>query len=113
MMIEVSNLFDVPVYTQKGIYLGKVYDVQLDITNNKIYELIVSETNSELVEYSRNIGVPYRWVRSITDVIILKHFPGKIRIKAKTDKAWRRRKQRVLKRDTRWGDHGVSRHQWH
>jgi sporulation protein YlmC with PRC-barrel domain len=112
MMIEVSNLFDVPVYTHRGIYLGKVYDIQLDITNNKIYELIVSETNAELVEYSRNIGVPYRWVKSITDVIILKYFPGKIRIKAKTSKYYRRRKLRVLKSESRWGQHGISRTSW-
>lgn len=111
-MLEVSNLFDIPVYTQKGKYLGKVYDVQLDITNNKIYELILSETNHELVEDARSVGVPYRWVRSVTDVIILKYFPGRIRIKPRSQKAWRRRKLRVLKRESRWGDHGVRRPAW-
>jgi sporulation protein YlmC with PRC-barrel domain len=112
MMLEVSTLFDVPVYTHKGIYLGKVFDVQLDITNNKIYELIVYETNSELVEAGRNVGIPFRWVKSFDDVIVLRYFPGKIRIKPKTDKAWKRRKLRVLKRESRWGDHGVSRPSW-
>ncbi|UCH89509.1 MAG: PRC-barrel domain-containing protein [Thermoplasmata archaeon] len=112
MMVEVSNLFDVPVYTHKGIYLGRVYDIQLDITNSKIYEIILSDTNGELVEFSRNIGIPYRWVKSISDVIVLRYFPGKIRVKPKPDKAWRRHKQRVLKSETRWGDHGVSRTKW-
>jgi len=111
-MLEISSLFDVPVYTHKGIYLGKVYDVKLDIANTKIYELIVSETNSELVEGSRNVGIPYRWVKSISDVIVLRYFPGKIRIKPRTDKAWKRRKLRVLKRESRWGEHGISRPQW-
>jgi sporulation protein YlmC with PRC-barrel domain len=112
MMVEVSNLFDVHVYTNKGKYLGRVFDVQLDITNNRIYEIIVGDTNNELVEHSRSIGIPFRWVKSVTDVIILRYFPGKIRIKPKTEKAWRRRKLRVLKRESRWGDHGVSRPSW-
>lgn len=112
MMLEISNLFDVPVYTNKGKYLGKVYDIQLDVTNSRVHEIIVSETNIELVEGSRNVGIPYRWVKSITDVIILKYFPGRIRIKPRTDKAWRRRKLRVLKSESRWGDHGISRPSW-
>lgn len=110
MMIEVTNLQDVTVFTHKGKYLGKVEDVILDITNNKIHELLITETNAELVEASRNVGVPYRWVKSITDIIVLRYFPGKIRIKERSDSRWKRRKQRVLKKESR--EHGVSRKGW-
>jgi len=110
MMIEVTNLRDVTVFTHKGKYLGRVEDVILDITNNKIHELLITETNGELVEQSRDVGVPYRWVKSITDIIVLRYFPGKIRIKARTDTKWKRRKQRVLKKESR--EHGIGRKGW-
>jgi sporulation protein YlmC with PRC-barrel domain len=112
MMIEVTSLMDVSVFTHKGKYLGRVDNVILDITNNKIHELLITDTNSELVEASRNVGVPYRWVRSITDVIILRYFPGKIRIKVKEGSLYRRRKMRVLKREKYRERHGVSRDGW-
>ena len=112
MIVEVSDLLNLEVFTHKGKYLGRVYDLQLDVTNSKLYEIIVSETNPELIEHSRNVGIPLRWVKSITDVVILRYFPGRIRIKPKVESAWRRRKLRVLKSETRWGEHGVSRPSW-
>ena len=62
MLSEVTNLINMEVYTHRGILLGVVQDVQVDTTAGKIYELLLTNTNPTMVEGSRNLGVPYRWV---------------------------------------------------
>lgn len=108
MLQEITSLYNLEVYTPKGVYLGRIYEVLVDTTKNMIYEVILEETNPTIVEESRSIGVPYRWVDSVSEIMVLKYFPGKIHIKAKPERYRRkRRKLRVIKK--RWGDHGTSR----
>lgn len=78
MLEEISKLVGLTVYTNDGINLGSVRNVLLDITNDKIDGLFVAETNSRLVDGSRNVKVPYRWVQAIGDVVLLRYFPGKV-----------------------------------
>ncbi len=111
MLVESTDLISLEVFTHKGIYLGRVYDIQLDIANNRIYDLMLGETNPTLVEESRTLGVPYRWVQSVSEVIVLRYFPGKIKIKPKERVMRRgRRKLRVVKQY--FGDDGTSRLPW-
>ena len=113
MLEETTELLGLEVFTHKGIYLGRVYDIQLDIANNKIYDLILSDTNPILVEESRDLGVPYRWVQSVKEVIVLRYFPGKVKLKPKELRRGKhrgRRKLRVVKKY--YGDHGTSRTPW-
>jgi sporulation protein YlmC with PRC-barrel domain len=111
MQIEITSLYDLEVYTQKGLYLGRVSEILVDIKKSAVYELILSETNPNIVEDSRSIGIPYRWIKSISEIVVLKYFPGKIHIKAKLQRyRKKRRKLRVIKR--RWGEHGTSRIPW-
>ena len=111
MLTEVYDLYNLEVYTQKGIYLGRISEIILDTDRNEIYELILSETNPVVVEESRSIGVPYRWVQSVSEIIVLKYFPGKIHIKQRPTRfRKKRRKLRVIKH--RWGSHGTSRIPW-
>ena len=99
------------MYTHKGIYLGRVVEVVLDINKNSIYEFILEETNPNIIEESRSIGIPFRWIQSISEVIVLKYFPGKIHIKPKLLRYRnKRRKLRVVKH--RWGSHGIGRAPW-
>ena len=115
-MEEITQLNGLPVYTPKGIYLGTVYDTILDTEAHNVYELYLGQTNEELVEESRDLAVPYRWVQSITDIIVLRYFPGKIKLKEKPvyaeqpSRPARKRKLRVKRED--YGDHGVSRKPW-
>ncbi len=111
MQVEITSLYNLEVYTQKGLYLGRVSEMLIDINKSAIYELILSETNPNIIEDSRSIGVPFRWVKSISEIVVLKYFPGKIHIKQKLSRYRRkRRKLRVIKR--RWGEHGISRIPW-
>jgi len=78
---EVSELIGVQVYSNKGIFLGNVNNLIIDIDSCRVDSLFVSDTNPLLVEDSRNIAVPYRWVQSVGDIIILRFFPKRVTVK--------------------------------
>jgi sporulation protein YlmC with PRC-barrel domain len=81
MLEEVSELIGVQVYTNKGTFLGNVSNVILDIENRNIDSLFITDTNPLLVEDSRNVAVPYRWVSSVGDIILLRFFPKRVSVK--------------------------------
>lgn len=115
MLTEITNLQDLEVITDKGLSLGRVEDIIVDLESGEVYELLISETNEELVEDGASVGVPFRWVQSISRVILLKHFPGRIKRKEQFEVPavaadGKRRKLRVVKKD--YGDGGVSRLGW-
>jgi sporulation protein YlmC with PRC-barrel domain len=115
MLTEVTNLQEREVITDKGISLGIIEDVIIDLEAGEIYELLISDTNEELVEEGVSVGVPYRWVQSLDRVVILKHFPGRIRRKDQIEipqvaTDGRKRKLRVVKRAS--GDQGIARMGW-
>ncbi|MCI0497218.1 MAG: PRC-barrel domain-containing protein [Thermoplasmata archaeon] len=87
MLELVTDLIGLPVYTKEGIYLGDVNNVVLDVTNNRINGLFVSNTNPTLVEESANLNIPYRWVQSVGDIINLKYFPPRVTLRRETTEA--------------------------
>ncbi len=80
---EVTSFLKLPVYTREGLYVGHVKNVFLEVEEKRIGSLLVTNTNPALVEGSVDIAVPYRWVNSVGDIIILSNFPGKIVTKKK------------------------------
>ncbi|MFW3145451.1 MAG: PRC-barrel domain-containing protein [Thermoplasmatota archaeon] len=115
MLTEINNLQGLEVITDKGLNLGYVEDIIVDLDDGEIYELLVSETNPDIVPDGASVGVPYRWVQSISRVILLKHFPGKIKRKEQFDipslpADGKKRKLRVVKKD--FGEGGVARLGW-
>lgn len=81
MLEEISELIGLQVYTSKGIYLGNVNNLIIDVSNSKVEGLFISDTNPLLVEDSKNVSVPFRWIQSIGDIVILRFFPGKVSIR--------------------------------
>lgn len=111
MLIEITDLIGKDVFTHKGTLLGKVDNVLVDLTNSKVHELVLAETNPNIIEESRNIGIPFRWVQSIADIIVLRYFPGKVKLKKREFMMGRvKRKLRVVK--SKWGEGGISRTEW-
>ncbi len=76
--MEVTSFINLPVYTSRGKYVGEVKNVLLDIDEKKIDKLIITSTNKEMVENGMDVGVPYRWVSAVGDIIILGYFPEKV-----------------------------------
>ena len=69
-------MFDKDVFTNKGYYLGRLKDLDIDVSAFRIRALVV-ETSSES-EMGRLLGarrviIPYSVVQAVGDVVITKH----------------------------------------
>ena len=80
MITEITELMGLELYTDKGYLLGTIDDVMFDVDDQTICGLYIEKTNPLLVEDGVSVSVPYRWVRSVGDIIILKKFPGFINV---------------------------------
>ncbi|MCL4326650.1 MAG: PRC-barrel domain-containing protein [Candidatus Thermoplasmatota archaeon] len=81
MEIEATALIGLRVFTPNGISLGDISNVVIDMEEANVNGLFVPDTNPVLVEGSKAVNVPYRWVQGVGDVIILKHFPKRVSVK--------------------------------
>jgi sporulation protein YlmC with PRC-barrel domain len=73
---EITTLVGREVYTNNGVYVGEVEDVRLDVDAQAITGLALGEINADLLAGQLEGGqrgaiVPYRWVRSVGDVVIV------------------------------------------
>lgn len=80
MLAKVTKLENLKVYSDKGLYVGTVNDVIIDFEKGSIYGLYIESTNTELVETGASISIPFRLVKTIGHVIILKGFPEFVKV---------------------------------
>jgi len=74
MNIEITSLLDVEVYTQKGIFVGKVDDIVLDPEKGSVSGLALGDVNKDLFDQKgKGIVIPYRWVTAVGDIIVIRH----------------------------------------
>lgn len=81
MLEEASELIGLQVYTSQGIFLGTVSNLVVEVDENKVQGLFVTNTNPLLVEGSKAVNVPYRWISAIGDIVILRYFPKRVALK--------------------------------
>jgi len=84
---EITSFLRLPVYTRDGIYVGHVRNVFIDMEDKRISSLLVTNTNPALVEGTVDVAVPYRWVNSVGDIVILSYFPERVTTKKKKEPA--------------------------
>ena len=72
---EITSLVGREVYTNTGVFLGEVEDLQLNIDNQEVTGLALHDLNRELfadeLATARGVIVPYRWVQSVGDVVVV------------------------------------------
>lgn len=71
---EITSLVGREIYSNNGIYVGAVEDIQLDLDGEVVTALAVADLNAELfddVPRGSGVLVPYRWVRAVGDVILI------------------------------------------
>lgn len=74
MQSEVSTMFGLNVYTERGVYIGKVNDVVLEVNEKKVTGLAVSRLNPEMFDTVKaGVVIPYRWVTAVADVVLIRH----------------------------------------
>ena len=83
---EITTFLKLPVYTRQGTYVGHVSNVFIDMDEKRVSSLLVTNTNPTLVEGTADVAVPYRWVNSIGDIVILSYFPERVTTKKKEEK---------------------------
>ena len=80
MLDEVTSLQEITIFTNFGEQVGIVDEVVIDLEKDQITGLLVQESNPALVDEGVPITVPYRWIQAVGDIIILKHFPNKVKV---------------------------------
>ncbi len=80
MRAEISTLFGLNVYTEKGIYVGKVNDVVLEIEEQKATGLAISKLNPDLFDAAdKGVVIPFRWVIAVGDIVIMRQIAGQFK----------------------------------
>ena len=81
MAIQVSSVSETwlkDVFTDKGLYCGKVEDVECDLKRFKMRSLVVKAVKgsylSEMLGRKKGIIIPYPMVKAIGDIVLIKHF---------------------------------------
>jgi len=74
MHIEITSLLDLEVYTQKGIFAGRVDDAVLDPDRGAISGLALGNVNKDLFEFKgKGVVVPYEGVAAVGDIVLIRH----------------------------------------
>jgi len=72
---EITTLVGREVYSNNGVFVGEVEDLRLNLDTEVVNGLAVSSLNPELfadvVTGKKGVVVPYRWVRSVGDVVLI------------------------------------------
>jgi len=82
---EITSFLKLPVYTRQGIYVGHVSNIFIDMDEKRVSSLLVTNTNPTIVEGTADVAVPYRWVNSVGDIVILSYFPERVTTKKKKE----------------------------
>jgi len=74
---SVSQTWQKDVFTDKGLYCGKVEDVECDLNRFKMRSLVVKAIKgsylSKMLGDKRGIIIPFPMVEAIGDIILIKH----------------------------------------
>ena len=72
---EITTLVGREMYSNNGVFVGEIEDVRLNLDQEVVTGLAVGEINRELfstqVDPGKGVLVPYRWVRSVGDVVLV------------------------------------------
>lgn len=80
MVTELTNYVGRYVYNPKGQYVGQVSNVVIDLPSRSVHGLLLTRTNPGLIDGARDVAVPYRWVSSMGDIVLLARFPDHVTV---------------------------------
>jgi sporulation protein YlmC with PRC-barrel domain len=87
MRADITSLFGLNIYTETGTYVGKVADLVLDVDERIVRGLAVSDINRDIFDVtSKGIIIPYRWVITSGDIVLIRNVVNKFRTRKKKKK---------------------------
>lgn len=79
---SVTETFGKDVFTDKGMYCGKIEDFECDLRKFKVRSLVVRAMKGSylmnMLGSKKGLIVPFPMVQSIGDVIIIKHITAPV-----------------------------------
>jgi sporulation protein YlmC with PRC-barrel domain len=74
----ITEMFGLQIYTDKGMFIGEVEDVVIDVDGKKIEAIVVGKVNDQLFELKnfKGLKIPYRIISAIDDIVLIRHLPG-------------------------------------
>ena len=72
---SLAELKGIQVFLPDGRFIGMVHDCVVETKGWNCRHLFVNDCKPEIVEDSIHVAVPWRWVRSVNDIVILRWFP--------------------------------------
>ncbi|HWQ19363.1 MAG TPA: PRC-barrel domain-containing protein [Methanotrichaceae archaeon] len=74
MRTEITSLLGLDVYTQRGVFVGRVDDAVLDTESGIISGLALGSLNKSLLDQkSKGIVVPFSMVTAVGDIVLVRH----------------------------------------
>ena len=70
-----SEIRGLPVILPDGRVIGTINDAVVETNGWKCSHIFIANPPSELVEGRVHVSIPWHWIRSIGDVVILRWFP--------------------------------------
>lgn len=74
---NVSDMFGKDVFTNKGVYCGKVADVLINLAKFRVRSIVIEAARgsflANMVGGKRGVIIPYTLVDNVGDVVIIKH----------------------------------------
>ncbi len=74
---NISEMFNKDVFTDRGLYCGKVSDVEFDLSRFKLRSLVIEAAKGtflgKMVGGKKGIIVPYQMVQATGDIVLIKH----------------------------------------
>jgi sporulation protein YlmC with PRC-barrel domain len=79
---SISQTWSKDVFTDKGLYCGKIEDVECDLKRFKLRSLIVRADKgsyiSNMLGNKKGLIIPFTMVNAIDDIVIIKHISAPV-----------------------------------
>ncbi|MDI6806751.1 MAG: PRC-barrel domain-containing protein [Candidatus Aenigmarchaeota archaeon] len=86
---DAKEMFGKDIFTLKGLYCGRVSDLEFDLSKFKVKSLVVDIAKGSILEKvvggKKGIIIPYSMVQAIGDVILIKDITSALPEKAEEE----------------------------
>ena len=85
MKSQITDVLGLSVYTDRAVFVGDVDDVVIDLDRKTVRALALGNLNMDIIDIKgyKGLQIPFRMIRSIGDVILIRHMPGIFKQKPK------------------------------
>ncbi|MEN6519052.1 MAG: PRC-barrel domain-containing protein [Methanospirillum sp.] len=85
MKSQITDVLGLSVYTDRAVFVGDVDDVVIDLDRKTIKALALGNLNMDIIDIKgyKGLQIPFRMIRSVGDVILVRHMPGIFKQKPK------------------------------